>query len=111
MNDESPERIEATFRNGSVTVVGVIVGFTLTFLTSWATAPTPWHIHDLLGVVPLAGGAVLQLVSLASLLRTNSLERPVYDRAVRYFLTGLVLVSLGLVVVIALDALTEARRG
>src|SRR5258707_11137944 len=97
MSDEAPQRIEAVFRNGSVTVVGVIVGFSLTYLTSWASNPSPWQLHDLIGIVPLAAGVILQLFSLSALLHTNSLERPVYDRAVRLFLIGLVLVCVGLV--------------
>ena len=111
MNDRSqPEQIEAVFRNGSVTVVGVIVGFSLTYLTSWASNPVPWQLHDLVAIVPLATGVVLQLFALSALLNTNSLERPVYDRAVRLFLIGLVLVCVGLVGVVTVDAILTARR-
>ena len=46
--------IEAVFRNGSVTVVGVPAGFSLSFLTAWAANPLPWQLHDLFGIVPLA---------------------------------------------------------
>lgn len=110
MSDEPPQQIEAVFRNGSVTVVGVIVGFSLTYLTSWASNPSPWQLHDLIGIVPLAAGVILQLFSLSALLHTNSLERPVYDRAVRLFLIGLVLVCVGLVGVLAVDAVLVAKR-
>ena len=111
MNDQSPpEQIEAVFRNGSVTVVGVIVGFSLTYLTSWASNPVPWQLHDLVAIVPLATGVVLQLFALSALLHTNSLERPIYDRAVRLFLIGLVLVCIGLVAAVAVDSILSARR-
>jgi len=109
MREPPPEQIEAVFRNGSVTVVGVIVGFSLNYLTSWASSPSAWYLHELIGVVPLAAGVVLQLLSLSALLHTNSLERPIYDRAVRFFLIGLILVCLGLV--IAAEAITVAKRG
>jgi len=103
MNDQSPpEQIEAVFRNGSVTVVGVIVGFSLTYLTSWASNPVPWQLHDLIGIVPLAIGVVFQLFALSALLHTNSLERPIYDRAV--------LVCIGLVAAVAVDSILSARR-
>jgi uncharacterized membrane protein len=110
MSDQRPDlpetdRIEAVFRNGSVTVVGVIVGFSLTFLTSWASNPLPWHIRDLYGIVPLVAGIVFQLVSLAALLRTDSLEGWRYRRAVRQFLAGLALVSVGVAIAIAVDVL------
>ena len=110
MSEEPPKPIEAVFRNGSVTVVGVVVGFSLTYLTSWASRPSPWQLHDLIAIVPLAAGSVLQLLSLSALLHTNSLERPIYDRAVRLFLIGLVLVCVGLVGVITVDAVIVAKR-
>ena len=111
MNDKSqPEQIEAVFRNGSVTVVGVIVGFSLTYLTSWASNLVPWQLHDLIGIVPLAIAVIFQLFALSALLHTNSLERPIYDRAVRVFLIGLVLVCIGLVGVVAVDSVLVAKR-
>ena len=112
MSDPQPERqkIEAVFRNGSVTVVGVLTGFSLTFLTAWAANPLPWQLHDLIGMVPLAAGIVFELVALAALLHPNSLEQVRYDRAVRVFLIGLILVSCGVALVIGVDAITVAER-
>jgi hypothetical protein len=110
--DPGPEQrdIEPVFRNGSVTVVGVLAGFSLTFLTAWAANPVPWQLHDLAGVVPLAIGLVFQIVALAALLHPNSLERARYDRAIRTFLIGLTLVGIGVVVAIGIDAITVAER-
>jgi len=105
-----PERIEAVFRNGTVTVIGVIVGFSLTFVTSWASSPSPWQLHDLLGIVPLVIGVIFQLIALAAMLHPNSLERRRYDRAVQQFLVGLVLVTIGIAIAIAVDAITVASR-
>ena len=102
--------IEAVFRNGSVTVVGVLAGFSLTFLTAWAANPLPWQLHDLIGIVPLAAGIVFQLVALAALLHPNSLQRARYDRAIRIFLIGLVLVGCGVALAIGIDAFLVAER-
>ncbi len=112
MSDTEPEEqnIDAVFRNGSVTVVGVIAGFSLTFLTAWAANPLPWQLHDLVGIVPLAGGSIFQLVALAALLHPNSLKRDRYDRAIRIFLIGLVLASCGVAAVIGIDAILVAKR-
>ncbi len=108
--DAQTRDIEAVFRNGSVTVVGVLAGFSLTFLTAWAANPTPWQLHDLIGIVPLAAGIVFQLIALAALLHPNSLERARYDRAIRIFLIGLVLASSGVALAIGVDAITVAER-
>ena len=112
MSEPQPESqtIEAVFRNGSVTAVGVLTGFSLTFLTAWAANPLPWQLHDLIGVVPLAAGIIFELVALAALLHPDSLERARYDRAVRTFLIGLVLVSCGVALAIGVDAFTVAER-
>lgn len=97
------DRIEAVFRNGSVTVVGVIAAFSLGFLTAWGANPRSWALADLFALVPIAIGVVFQLVSLALLLDHRSLELPRYQRSVRIFLFGLVLVSLGVVAALAVD--------
>ena len=102
--------IDAVFRNGSVTVVGVLTGFSLTFLTAWAANPLPWQLHDLIGMTPLGGGVVLQVVALSALLHPNSLERARYDRAIRFFLIGLTLVACGVALAIGIDALTVAEH-
>jgi hypothetical protein len=115
MSDErsttpEPEKIEAVFRNGSVTVVGVIVGFSLTFLTAWASNPLPWSLYDLYGIVPLVGGVILQIVALAALLRTDSLEAERYRRAIRLFLVGLAIVGIGVAIAIGVDAIGAIDR-
>jgi len=112
LSDPGADRrdIEAVFRNGSVTVVGVLAGFSLTFLTAWAANPLPWQLHDLIGIVPLAAGIVFQLVALAALLHPDSLERARYDRAIRVFMVGLVLVSCGVALAIGIDAFKVAER-
>ena len=102
--------IDAVFRNGSVTVVGVLTGFSLTFLTAWAANPVPWQLHDLIGMAPLAGGIILQLVALSALLHPDSLERARYDRAIRFFLIGLTLVACGVALAIGIDAFTVAEH-
>ena len=59
MNDPGEDgraTLEPVFRNGSVTVVGLLTGFSLTFRTAWAANPLPWRLHDLIGIVPLAVG-------------------------------------------------------
>jgi hypothetical protein len=104
-----PARIEASFRHGSVTVVGVLSGFSLTFLTAWAANPVPWSLEDLFGLAPLIAGIVFQLFALALLLDPNCLELPRYRRAIRHFLTGVILVALGVAIALAVDILGVAH--
>jgi hypothetical protein len=36
----APERIGETFRNGSITGVGLLAGFSLSLMTTWSASPT-----------------------------------------------------------------------
>ncbi len=86
-----------------MTAVGVVVGFSLGFVTTWANNPLPWEFADALAIGPLLSGIVFQMVSLSRLLNLNSLEIPVYERAVRLFLIGLVLTAVGVSLGIVVD--------
>lgn len=97
--------IEATFRNGSITAIGVVVGFSLGFLSHWAALPGQWTHSDLVSVALITLGLALQVKSLADMLLVSSLELKRYNRSVRFFLTGLTLVGIGVVLAIFADIL------
>lgn len=92
--------IDATFRNGSLTAIGVVVGFSLGFLSRWASTPGEWTHADLVAVAVITLGIALQIKSLADMLSRKSLAAERYDRSVRIFLSGLVLVAAGVVMAI-----------
>src|SRR4029453_4609363 len=89
------ERIDATFRNGSMTAIGVVVGFSLGFLSHWATSygerPTP----DIVAVALILLGIALQIRALAGMMTVSSLILATYNRLVRFFLIGLLLTASG----------------
>jgi hypothetical protein len=106
MNKPRPpddEPIEPQFRNGSVTVVGIIAAFSLGFLTQWAGNPIPWQHDHLAAVVPIIIGIALQLKALADLLSLASVHRRIYERSMRWFMVGLVLTALGVVLAMFFD--------
>src|SRR5689334_22773418 len=96
-SEAAPEgaRIDSTFRNGSLTAIGVVVGFSLGFLSRWAGLPGDWSRSDLLAVFAITIGIVLQIKALADLLSVQSLVLSRYNRAIRFFLAGLILVAVG----------------
>ncbi|MBZ0228342.1 MAG: hypothetical protein K8F58_07805 [Bauldia sp.] len=104
-----PERIEAVFRTGSITVVGFLVAFSLGFLTAWGANPLPWGPKDLPPFAAIVAGLVFEVVALALLLSPDSLELPRYRRAIRIFLIGLVLVAIGVVGALAVDFAVTAN--
>jgi hypothetical protein len=97
------QRVDSVFRNGSITAIGVVVGFSLGFLSRWAALPGEWSTSDLVSVGSITLGLVLQVKSLADLLFITSLELKRYNRSIRFFLTGLILVGLGVVLAIFSD--------
>lgn len=103
---EEPQ-IDSVFRNGSMTVVGVLAAFSLGILQQWTDDPTPWHWIDIIAVVPMGVGIVMQLRALKWLLQPDSLIQANYRRAIRQFLWGLALVSSGVMVGVLQDALAS----
>lgn len=95
--------VEMLFRNGTLTVVGILISFSLSFLTQWANNPLPWELVDLPTLLLLCVGLVAQGISLALLLRHNSLQRRHYDKASKWFLLGVVLTVVGVISAILVD--------
>jgi len=104
------DRISPEFRNGSVTAVGIILGFSLSFLSQWASNPIAWSRVDLLGAVPLIVGIALQAKSFADLMSRESLIAANYDRAKSMFLGGLGCVAAGVAIAIMMDVLGVGPR-
>ena len=98
-----PASIDATFRNGSMTAVGIVLGFSLSFITSWGANPVPWQVVDLFAVVPLLAGISFQIWAFAVLLSPSSIQIEVYTRAKNHFLMGLAGVLVGTAAAILLD--------
>jgi hypothetical protein len=97
--------IDATFRNGSMTAVGIIPGFSLSFITRWGANPVPWQWVDLFAVVPLLTGIAFQIWAFAVLLKPKSIQLAVYNRAKNHFLLGLAGVLTGTAAAVMLDIL------
>ena len=104
------DTIDATFRNGSMTAISVIVGFSLSFLTRWAGLPGLWNVSDLVGLTAIVFGIAFQIAALANLLLVKSLLLRNYNRAVRVFLIGLGLVATGVGFAITSDLAGHGQR-
>ncbi|WP_019171133.1 hypothetical protein [Pseudaminobacter salicylatoxidans] len=104
LHDDNDQIVETLFRNGTITVVGIVLSFSLSFLTQWANNPLPWNLVDLPPVFLIIAGIVCQIMALAILLRIASLQHNIYAKANRRFLIGVVLTGLGIVLAIIIDA-------
>ena len=94
----SAQHISPEFRNGSLTAISVIVGFSLAFLSRWAGTPGKWHNADLFAVMLIVIGSAAQIWSLGAMLFISSMLIANYERAIKIFLVGLALVAIGVAV-------------
>ena len=97
--------IESAFRNGSLTAISVVLGFSLSFLNRWAALPGLWSRTDIITVAAISFGIALQILSVALLLLVGSLALRRYNRAVVIFLVGLTFVVAGVALAIMGDIL------
>jgi hypothetical protein len=105
LNDDNEQLIETLFRNGTVTVVGIVLSFSLSFLTQWANNPLPWTLKDMPTVVLIAVGIVFQMIALHALLKLSSLKEAAYNKANRTFMIGVGITSAGVATAIIIDAI------
>lgn len=110
-HDPKEELIETIFRNGTITVVGILLAFSLGFVTHWAANPMPWRLYDLFAIVPILVGIALQMRALSILLDMSSLRRPIYERANRIFMVGVILTACGVGLAILLDVFEMSAKG
>lgn len=102
---QTDEKIDATFRNGSLTATGIILGFSLNFISLWVSNPNDWSRVDLLPMAFLTVGIAIQVKVFADLLARDSLLAVKYDRARRLFLIGLSIVAIGMGIALLNDIL------
>lgn len=106
---EPPEKIDATFRNGSLTAAGIILGFSLSFVSHWVSNPNDWSRVDIVPSLFLLVGIALQVKVFADLLARDSLLAANYDRSRRLFLIGLTIVAIGVGIALLSDILGLGR--
>ena len=105
-----PERIDSSFRSGSLTAIGIVVGFSLGFLTRWAGIPGGWSAIDFISLAVITAGISVQIVSLSMLLSIESLILARYNRMVRIFMIGLVLVAIGVLLAVFADIAGHGQK-
>jgi hypothetical protein len=104
MSEPDPEeKIDATFRNGSLTAAGIILGFSLNFIGRWVSNPNDWSRIDIMPMAFLTLGIAVQVKVFADLLARDSLIAMKYDRSRRLFLIGLVIVAVGMAIALVND--------
>lgn len=104
---EAPGRgIPQGYRQGIITAITVLLGFSLAFLRFWSfEAPGEWSWRGVVATAPLVVAIVLQIVALLRSLRLEDDAPSEYRRTVRYVIASAIVLLLGL-----LWAAVEAAR-
>jgi len=98
--DTPSPKVEGIFRSGSITAISVVVGFSLGFISRWSGLPGKWTASDIFAVVAITLGVAWQIKALIDLLSIKSLSVAFYERSIRIFVIGLLLVAVGVIAAI-----------
>jgi hypothetical protein len=87
------------YRQGVITAITVMLGFSLYFLRFWNfEAPGAWTPLSVIAAGLIVLSVLLQLVALWRSLQIADESEPVYRRTLRWFLAGIVCSVLGVIV-------------
>jgi len=101
-------RISETERSGSITALGVLLGFSITILGDWSNRPGKW---DLVGTIPLllyGSSVALQVVALYRALQIPREIREDHRRSINLAIIGLIVMFVGFLSTIVIDVFAEA---
>lgn len=102
----SPERqhrsLPQGYRQGIITAITVLLGFTLTFFRFWGfEAPGEWTNRSIVATGALVAAVVLQIVALFRSLRPEDDDLDEYRKTVMWFIASVVVLLLGLLIAVA----------
>lgn len=95
---EDYSKVSDDARNGLITAIGIILGFSLTFLAQWSLDDSDWELRDLLPMVVLLAGVSMMLAALKRALIPYHQNIPHYEKTVQLFFWSIVVVLFGFVV-------------
>lgn len=90
--------LPAGYRQGVVTAISVILGFSLYFLRFWSIeAPGDWTWVSVFAVVPVVLSIACLAVALWRSLQVADDDEPVYRKTLKWFLSGVLLSLVGVI--------------
>ncbi|WP_035882786.1 MULTISPECIES: hypothetical protein [Cupriavidus] len=104
-----PQMVPAGYRQGIITAITVLLGFSLAFWRFWGfESPGKWSVRALFAAFCLVSAVALQILSLFRALRIEDDEVSEYRRTVRWFIASAIALLLGLTAAMFDAALAEA---
>lgn len=92
-----PPGVPAGYRQGIITAITVLLGFSLAFWRFWGfESPGHWHAGSVLAALCLVLAVVLQILALFRALRIEDEAVAEYRKTVRWFIASAIALVLGL---------------
>ena len=97
--EDAPKSLPNGYRQGVITAITVMLGFSLYFLRFWNfEAPGAWTALSVTAALLMLIAVAFQLVALWRSLQVADDFEPVYRRTLQWFLGGIVSALLGIVI-------------
>ena len=99
--ERQPCPLPAGYRQGIITAITVLLGFTLAFFRFWGfEASGEWTIRSIIAASTLVAAVVLQIVALFRSLRLEDDDREEYRKTVMWFVASAVVLLVGLLIAV-----------
>lgn len=110
--DKVTPHISDEHRNGSITAIGIVLGFSLSFLASWSLDEQPWNFWSLPVLAFLSAGIALQMKALYDLLRLPNIKgskhtTAYHNKAALLFLLGTCSVFVAFLLLVAIGVYSD----
>jgi hypothetical protein len=95
--ERQPRSLPQGYRQGIITAITVLLGFSLTFFRFWGfEAAGKWTVRSVISTGTLVVAVVLQIIALFRSLRLEDDDENEYRKTVGWFIASAVLLLLGL---------------
>jgi hypothetical protein len=93
------------YRQGLITAVTVLLGFSLSFLRFWGfEAPGEWTPRSMIAAGTIVLAILVQVVALSRSLRVADDDEPEFAKTVRWLITSAIVLLLGLGLSLLVDS-------
>ena len=103
------ERISATERSGSITALGVLLGFSIAILDQWSNRPEPWTFASAIPLILFGSSVFLQVLALYRALQVPRELQPAHRMTIKLAMSGLIVMFAGFLSTILIDIVAASN--